>query len=460
MNRSLKTVLWRTAIAVAILAILLGAFYADQNARGLNRWKQIEHEINARGVSVNWDDYIPTMPPTNDNFFAAPMMAEWFQRKNGSSAPVTSVPLGNLLDNPDNIVDLIDGSSASNYLAWCAPFDSHFKLIREALSRPTARLVGDYRKPSEVPIPNFVTYRALGQVLAHRAKCHLVLDQPDRALEDLTLLYALNRALVQDGKPIVLVTPMVHTAILQPYVNAIARGLDARALHEPELAVLQRQLANIHLLPLLVTAFETERAAACRQVDSSIDDLLRSPTTPRQLTQLGWQFIPRGWMDENKVLVAEIEEQMIEAIDATNQTVSPTKALATNIRANNAFQHTRPWNFIAAICIPNFSKAAETVAREQTWVDQARIVCALERYRLHNGQYPPTLATLVPQFIDKIPNDVITGKPMNYARKDDQDFLLYSVGWNEVDDGGITARNGDGSEDRDRGDWVWHYPEL
>jgi hypothetical protein len=55
-NGSLKTVLWRTAIAMAILAILLGAFYADQTGRGLSRWKQIEHEINARGVSVNWDD--------------------------------------------------------------------------------------------------------------------------------------------------------------------------------------------------------------------------------------------------------------------------------------------------------------------------------------------------------------------------------------------------------------------
>lgn len=460
MNRSLKTVLWRTAIAVAILAILLGAFYADQNARGLSHWKQIEHEINARGVSVNWDDYIPAMPPTNDNFFAAPMMAEWFQRNNGSSGPTTSVPLGSLLNNPDNLVDLIDGTSASNYLAWNAGFDSQFKLIREALARPAARMIGDYHKPFEVPIPNFVTYRALGQVLAHRAKCHLVLDQPDRALDDLTFLYNLNRAPVKDGKPVLLVTSMVHAGILQLYVNAIARGLDARAWGEPELATLQSQLTNIRLLPLLVTGFETERAAACRHVDSSIDDLLRSPKTPRQLTQLGWQFLPQGWLDENKVLVAEIEEQMIEAIDATNQIVSATKALATNVRANNAFQHTRPWNFIAAICVPNFTKAAETVARQQTWVDQAQIVCALERYRLLNGQYPPTLATLIPQFIDKIPKDVITGKPINYARKGDQDFLLYSVGWNEVDDGGITARNGDGSEDRDRGDWVWHYPEL
>jgi hypothetical protein len=46
-------------------------------------------------------------------------------------------------------------------------------------------------------------------------------------------------------------------------------------------------------------------------------------------------------------------------------------------------------------------------------VDQARIACALERYRLANGKYPAALADLIPRFLDKIPADVITGKPMS-----------------------------------------------
>jgi hypothetical protein len=37
-------------------------------------------------------------------------------------------------------------------------------------------------------------------------------------------------------------------------------------------------------------------------------------------------------------------------------------------------------------------------------------------------------------------------------------FLLYSVGWNETDDGGQIALKKDGSEDRENGDWVWQYP--
>jgi hypothetical protein len=42
-----------------------------------------------------------------------------------------------------------------------------------------------------------------------------------------------------------------------------------------------------------------------------------------------------------------------------------------------------------------------------------------------------------------------------YRLTDDGGFLLYSVGWNETDDGGVTARKSDGQADIEQGDWVW-----
>ena len=35
--------------------------------------------------------------------------------------------------------------------------------------------------------------------------------------------------------------------------------------------------------------------------------------------------------------------------------------------------------------------------------------------------------------------------------------MLYSVGWNEKDDGGTVAFTKGGAVDRDEGDWVWEY---
>jgi hypothetical protein len=106
--------------------------------------------------------------------------------------------------------------------------------------------------------------------------------------------------------------------------------------------------------------------------------------------------------------------------------------------------------------VPNFIKAWQTTARTQTFVNEAQIVCALERYRLAHGEYPEALA---PQFIEKLPHDIIGGKPLHYRRTNSGRFLLYSVGWNETDDGGHIALTKGGSEDREHGDWVWHYPQ-
>jgi len=119
-----------------------------------------------------------------------------------------------------------------------------------------------------------------------------------------------------------------------------------------------------------------------------------------------------------------------------------------------------PYGWLSQMAVPNFARALEHIARTQTFVNEARIVCALERCRIARGQYPESLSDLVPQFIPQLPVDVIHGGPMHYRRTADRKFLLYSVGWNETDDGGTSAppREPPAKPDLTRGDWVWRYP--
>jgi hypothetical protein len=364
------------------------------------------------------------------------------------------------MSNPENSSSFIDEISASNYLAWSAALAPEFSQIRDAIKRPAARMEGDYTKPFQQPVPNFVNYRIVSQVLAHRAKCHLLLGEPDKALDDLTALHKLNSTLVKNRKPTLLVTAMIHTAITGLYADAVACGLNSHAWHEPELVAIQKQLNEIDLLPVVGDSLRNERSGICHLLDTSPVDKLVNISGHKSASDLGWWFMPGGWVYQNKAVIATLEEQMIESVDFTNQTVSPYRARAAGMNVEQVERHVTPWNFIAVISVPNFIKANEIMARNQTWVDQAQIVCALERCRLANGKYPITLAALVPQYLDKIPHDIITGKPVTYIRKDEQNFLLYSIGWNEIDDGGITALKKDGTEDRESGDWVWHYPAL
>jgi hypothetical protein len=123
-------------------------------------------------------------------------------------------------------------------------------------------------------------------------------------------------------------------------------------------------------------------------------------------------------------------------------------------------------NFFARLALPSLGNYAQKTAYGQNAVNMARVAIALERYRIAHGEFPESLNALSPQFIEKIPHDIINGQPLHYRRTSDGQFVLYSVGWNETDDGGIVVfKNGSAPRDEwkagidmNKGDWVWQYP--
>ena len=164
---------------------------------------------------------------------------------------------------------------------------------------------------------------------------------------------------------------------------------------------------------------------------------------------------PRGWNQQNMVVVAMLSQKYVDALDAESQVFSPRKLDALAGGVQKTFNRVTPMNFLAAISVPNFTRAFQTVAQNQTSVNEANVACALERYRLAHGNFPEKLDLLVPDFIQKLPVDLISGQLLHYRRKNSDNFLLYSVGWDETDDEGVAVRNANGSVVLEKGDWVW-----
>ncbi len=81
----------------------------------------------------------------------------------------------------------------------------------------------------------------------------------------------------------------------------------------------------------------------------------------------------------------------------------------------------------------------ERLQRSQTCVEQQQlhveIAIALANYHATYRQYPKTLSALVPKYLANEPKDLLTQKPLNYARIADG-YRFYSVGMNLIDDGG------------------------
>jgi hypothetical protein len=367
--------------------------------------------------------------------------------------------------------------TAADYLTVSDAWVPELNLIREALKRPQSRLEGDFQRPFDMPTLNFVAIRSVAQVAALRAQCCLLLGRSEQAFHELSLLYELRRFLA--GKPAMVVSAMIDVAITGLYTSVIADGLKLHAWREPELIALQKQLHEITLPPVVTDSFRCERALQCQTLQVipsrklaevySLTDPSRSlwkRITDRAFpTYLLFKFAPRGWIYQNLVTIAAGEQDAIRILNPETQLIEPGKAAEVSRRLERLRTRWSPFTIVASFTLPNYGKAMQATAQNQTLVNQAFVACGLERYRLAHGEYPETLDALVPQFVEKLPRDIIGGQPRHYRRTDPPSprgsgaasgkFVLYSVGWNETDDGGKPGRTKNGSLDYIRGDWVW-----
>ena len=84
-------------------------------------------------------------------------------------------------------------------------------------------------------------------------------------------------------------------------------------------------------------------------------------------------------------------------------------------------------------------------------IQLARVGLALEAYVAHEGKAPPNLDAVAGMLSGEVPVDPLSGAPFVY-RPVGEDFTLYSVGRNLVDDGGVHHEL--------FGDWVWRGVET
>jgi hypothetical protein len=337
--------------------------------------------------------------------------------------------------NSYNVMMSAPGTVAE-FLKWNEQLEPEFTLIRKALQRPYARINGDYSIPSEISIPSWASVRALAQRLSALSRCHMMLGQPEKALDELTFMHQLCRVLEgrPTGKPMTLVAAMINVAVAGLYAGDIAEGMRLKAWQEPQLAALQQQLKEINLHPFVTDAFAMEREAIWH--DAEVVDLAKLVDWQNPPKFSWYNLWPRGWVYQNMVFCAQRQQKTTESFSPADGGIVPHKIEAALEETDKMVAHWTPFKVIASMAIPNARRAGQTLLRNQTMVNQAQIACALERYDLAHGEYPGTLEQLTPRFIEIIPADLVGGQPPHYRRNGDGTFLLYSIGWSEKDLGG------------------------
>jgi len=343
------------------------------------------------------------------------------------------------------------------------------ELKREASQRPLSRWPIQYNldNPASTILQHLASQHGITLLLHLRAAAFFASGAVERGISDLDL--GVRLADSSRNEPF-LISHFVRLACCALILQPLKEGLARRQFSDAQLIRLQDMLQALDLLSSYQCAMRGERAVNGRWIKETKETFAQAvehagpeSAQPLILVAMFSRIGLEGWVYRNQLTVCRwFDNFILPVVDVQTRTVHP--ALAQTI-PSKAEQVKGPYslllNFIVSQPEQHFGKApswSRRFAYSQTQVDQAAIACALERYRLAHGQFPETLDALAPQFMAKLPHDIINGQPLHYRRTADGQFTLYSVGWNQKDDNGTLVLDKDGQVDQEQGDWIWRQP--
>jgi hypothetical protein len=496
--RRVQKVLFVLAALITLGALL----FAEEDWRGSRAWANYKRDMEAKGERFDMARLIPPKVPDDQNFAMTPYFAPIFdlppevlrQPINDDAREALVLRFARLGTNLANYVPVPDplnlnpqdhpftwpyamAADLIGYANGCKTTNAGGDRVKIADPAQAASIVLDHFKPCEPTLAEFrqaaarpysqfnipweewenphvgiavtqhlLVVKSSYQLFSLHAEAEMVLGRTGQALDDLNVMFRIDEALA--GEP-VLISQLVRMIGLEMVLHPIGEGLLEQRWSEAQLQVLQNRLQKTDPLASTIRALYGER------------DICVNPAFDR-----GY-MTPRGWDRLEQLNVNRaFQEFVFPRIALAAREINPS----VNHSIDQAFQKSYARDFsayfhhkiISAMLIPALVKIVpEKAALAQSKVDLAMVACALERCRLARGQYPEKLKALVPDFAAVLPHDIINGQPLKYRRSEKGRFILYSVGWNEKDDGGVIATKGKPPrQDTEQGDWVWQYPEI
>jgi len=495
----------RALIGLAILITIAGLLLTIENVRGKRAWEAHKQELQAQGEKFSIGELAPPPVPDDQNFALTPLLkpALDFKLQAGQAVSHDSNALHRLNQmTPDQRSDsaqtnrLSNGSLENGTLAdveanaWfyrgnenypqatttasaaqqiliaLGRFDPEIaELEIAAAERPLCRFPIDYNYEPSIAIllPHLQALRELTSLLHVRSVAALEAGLTNRAFSELQLGLRLSEAIAPEP---ILINHLVRIAMLGINLQTFREGLARHSWNDAQLAALEQKISAINLLAEFQVAMRGERAFAVGTLDYmrrqrfqiKLSEFTGQPGNDIKMMSL----VPSGWFYQNMLTISRMQQDFVfPVVDESAHRVLVDRVIALERETEQMVQKPfRPYKLFAAMLFPAITKIAIKTGRMQVAVDTARIACALERYRLANGNWPEALAALTPQFLAAIPGDVIDGQPLRYRQSEDGGYVLYSIGWNQVDDGGSVAmtKGKNPRVDPIQGDWVWRYP--
>jgi len=321
----------------------------------------------------------------------------------------------------------------------CGAAGEVVRLFHDAAKRPRCRFDLDYAEAAyDMPLPHLSQFRDSGDLLCLSARLHARDKRADAACADLHAALKLSGATRNE--------PLLFARLLEAEVRDKSVACLNEIMNDTEpsnsaLSELDLVLAKFDGREDLVLAMRGERCFGISVVPAAARDpemLSTAGGEPPPRTVFGkvrrFLFLPSVYCD-GIFYLREAEKSIAYAAKPWHEAKSDYAAMEKTVEAQISLSGKAP-----SFMLPVTLKAALAYDVCKARGHTARLGIALRRYRMKHGEYPDKLDALTPAFIDTLPVDPFSGKDYVYRRAG-KGFIVYSIGGNGVDDGGVDSRH-------------------
>ena len=318
--------------------------------------------------------------------------------------------------------------------------------VKQAMERFAAIRLGGCRSGAV----SLGAVRQAARLFAGRARYrHVELGDIDGALSDLETVYRLASIGLNSGDSLYILTALACEGLadeaLRPmaHENSFTRAQAARVLE-----ITRAVMSDKREMWRCVTASKCD--ALDQLLDLSYTDdghgngwLVLSHLD--DVTQPTWALEPRSgaWnllsilFNNRRTVAAKLKlfRQAYEKIGELSYDEARAAAEVAEARASFFSILDGPLGLCKAGS--NTSAHHEITVRHVASQSANVTAAALSAYRRDHGEYPPSLQFLLVDYLDELPLDPYVDQPLRYIRQQEgEDYLLYAVGPNQIDDGG------------------------
>jgi hypothetical protein len=462
-----------------VFPLLLPLGLLVYNWRAKQAFLEYVDELEKIGESVKVEDFTP-VPITNleESFVGHPLISRLieesrmgWEKRNNSELMIDRLTLkavpnlsnsnrkkevryfgGNAL--PEFMPSVEESETASRILEYCDSQAADLALFAEAVNRPVAHFNLPYHEGFGMEIPVAIPLQEVARLLAARAQSHLILGDGRKATKDAEALLKLSDQWSDEPS---VVAQLLRISFSDQAIGIVHDGISRRLLDAPTLKSLSDVFEDDDFEEGYLRALRMERATFVdfmRLLREDPEEAVRrfSPrTNTPSARNIAITFVP-GWTYDNARLYSKVmQDEMLtdgEGLPALSRIPKDGSMMNEAMKYRRNFFSTIRYR-LALSALPTYGVLSHRFLRSSVYRDHARIALALESHRMERGSYPGALDALADSGNNLNFTDPITNEPYRYRLLEDGSYLLYSVGLNRTDEGGLLKK------DLRQGDWVW-----